>query len=407
MQHFCGFYAQESCKGPGFAAGAGRAYVGLMNTLATLADLIAFPTVSQNGNAELIAYIAARLTAVGGRVRPMPGDTPGKSNLFASFGPATGQGVVLSGHSDVVPAGEPGWATDPFVLTERDGRLSGRGASDMKGFIASMVTLAEESKSTLTRPLHLAISYDEEIGCVGVRHMLQRLVAEGFQAAGCIIGEPTGLRVATGHKGKIDGCICCRGEAAHSANPALGCNAINLASAMIRETEALQEFLREHGARDDAYRFPHSSVHVGTIKGGTVLNIIPECCEMDFEIRYLPGDDPHALIERLRARADALTQEVIAAGRQASIELTVKNEYPGLRTRQGAPITARATRAAGDAQSVKVGFGTEAGLFEQRLGLDCVVCGPGEIDRAHKANEYITRDELDACDMFLRRIIHD
>ncbi|GLR67049.1 acetylornithine deacetylase [Acidocella aquatica] len=377
-----------------------------MDTLSTLAGLVAFPTVSRDSNHELIAYIAARLAAAGGNVREIPGNIPGKSNLFASFGPTTGQGIILSGHSDVVPASEPGWITDPFHLSARGDRLYARGASDMKGFIASMITLAEQSKSIpLTRPLHLAISYDEEIGCVGVRHMLQRLEAEGFQAAGCIIGEPTGLRVATGHKGKIAGCICCRGESAHSADPSLGCNAINLASAMIQETEALQTWLRDNGANDSAYAFPHSSVHIGTIKGGTVLNIIPERCDMDFEIRHLPGDDPAMLLERLRARAAALTQAVRGSGRRASIEVRVDNEYPGLETPENSPIATRATQASGNAETIKISFGTEAGLFTKTLGLPCVVCGPGSIDRAHKPNEYILREELDACDRFLRRVV--
>jgi acetylornithine deacetylase len=373
-------------------------------TLDTLASLVAFPTVSQDSNDALIRYVAARLTQAGGAVRVLPGMKPGKSNLFARFGPDTGRGLVLSGHSDVVPVRGQDWASDPFRLTEREGRLHARGAVDMKGFIASMITAATKPRD-YKRPLHLAISYDEEIGCVGVRDMLQDLAGQGFRAAGCIIGEPTGLQVATGHKGKIAGCICCRGEAAHSANPTLGVNAINLAGAMIRETEALQDWLIEHGARDEAYALPYSSVHIGTIQGGTVLNIVPERCDMEFEIRFLPGDVPEELIARLRAAAARLTDAPRNNGRSASIEINIANAYPGLQTPEDAPITQAVAAAAGNAAKTRIGFGTEAGLFDEMLGLPCVVCGPGSIDRAHRPDEYITRAELEACDRFLERMI--
>src|SRR5271165_6422632 len=206
------------------------------NTAETLAKLAALPTISAAPNEELIRYAAQRIIQAGGRIHTMAGALPGKFNLLASFGPVTGAGLVLSGHSDVVPAAGQDWHSDPFTLTEREGRLFARGASDMKGFLAAMLTAAERADTgRLTRPLHLAFSYDEEIGCIGVRDLLARLQAEGFKAQGCVIGEPTEMRVITGHKGKVAGCICCRGRAAHSANPALGCNAIALAGGMLTE----------------------------------------------------------------------------------------------------------------------------------------------------------------------------
>ena len=234
--------------------------------------------------------------------------------------------------------------------------------------------------------------------------MLERLAAEGFRASGCIVGEPTGLTIATGHKGKIAGRICCQGEAAHSANPTLGCNAINLAARMIGETEALQEWLAQNGAHDAAYAVPYSTVHVGTIAGGTALNIVPESCNVGFEIRLLPGDSPDDLLARLTARGQEIAASARAGGRAAAIEVSVQNAYPGLQTDEDAPI-ARLAKAAGASVAGKLSFGTEGGLFNDMLGVPTVVCGPGSIDRAHKPDEFITRDELAACDGFLDRIV--
>jgi acetylornithine deacetylase len=373
----------------------------MRNTVETLAILAGFPTISADSNEALIRYAAQRITAAGGRIHTLQGAVPGKFNLLAQFGPATGAGIVLSGHSDVVPVAGQNWHSDPFTLSERDGRLYARGASDMKGFLAAMLTAAERcAAENLARPLYLAFSYDEEIGCVGVRDLLARLGAENFQAQGCIIGEPTELRVALGHKGKIAGCVCCRGRAAHSANPSLGCNAINLASGMVQEMQAVQDFLSAHGARDAAYPFACSSVHVGTIKGGTALNIVPDACDLAFEIRYLPGEDVTALLDRLRDAAAKLS----AASNGGAIELQITNAYPGLETGAKTPI-AQLALAAAATEAAKIGFGTEGGLFRETLGMETVVCGPGSIDRAHKPDEYVTRAELDTCDAFLDRVI--
>jgi acetylornithine deacetylase len=367
----------------------------------TLARLAALPTISADSNEALIHYAASRVKAAGGRIHTMAGALPGKFNLLASFGPDTGAGQIFSGHSDVVPVNGQDWKTDPFTLTQKDDRLYARGSSDMKGFLAAMLTAVERMDSKrLTRPLHLAFSYDEEIGCVGVRDLLARLKAENFQAQGCIIGEPTEMRVITGHKGKLAGCICCRGIPAHSANPTLGCNAIHLAAAMVREAETLQSWLAANGARDAAYPLPYTSVHIGTISGGTALNIVPEYCTMNFEIRSLAADDPTALVERLREGA----ARIIAEAGKGEIEIQLTNTYPGLNTQADAPLAQTALQAAGT-ELGKVGFGTEGGLFEETLGLPTIVCGPGSIDRAHKPDEYVTIGELEACDAFLDRMI--
>jgi acetylornithine deacetylase len=394
------FFAEAACHGflPAWSC---TNLSEMFTTPETLARLAAFPTISADSNETLIRYAVSRITAAGGRIHTMAGAQPGKFNLLASFGPDTGAGLVLSGHSDVVPVQGQDWQTAPFTLTQKDDRLYARGASDMKGFLAAMLTAAERMESKrLRRPLHLAFSYDEEIGCIGVRNLLLQLRAENFQAQGCIIGEPTEMRVVTGHKGKLAGCICCRGIPAHSANPALGCNAIHLAAAMVREAEALQSWLAANGARDIAYPMPHTSVHIGTIAGGTALNIVPEYCRMEFEIRSLAADDPAALVERLRAAA----ARIVTAAGKGVIHIEVTNTYPGLNGPADSPLAETALRAAGT-QTGKAGFGTEGGLFEEMLGLPTIVCGPGSMDRAHKPDEYVTTGELGACDAFLDRMI--
>jgi acetylornithine deacetylase len=378
----------------------------LESTTEILARLVGFKTVSRDSNEEMIRFIADRLGAAGARARVLPGEMAGKANLLASFGPDGAGGIVLSGHSDVVPVDGQDWASDPFVLTRREDRLHGRGACDMKGFIAAVLALGARLQGrALRQPVHVAISHDEETGCIGVRSMLARLAKEGFAARGCIIGEPTGLRVATGHKGKIAGCICCRGQAAHSANPELGSNAIYLAAGMVGEIRALQEWLKAHGAHDAAYAVPYSTLHVGVIAGGTALNIVPERCDMAFEIRFLAGDAPAGLLDRLRAAGARLTGAEISRGRTASIVIAEENGYPGVDTREDTAIAVLACAAAGNASTYKAGFGSEAGLFSETLGLDAVVCGPGSIDRAHRADEFVTVGELDACDAFLDRVV--
>ncbi len=373
----------------------------MITTADTLATLIAFPTISADSNEALIRWCIGRIHAAGGRVHVFSGTKPGKFNLLASFGPPTGAGLVLSGHSDVVPVAGQAWNTDPFILTCQGGRLYGRGSSDMKGFLAAaLCAAARADKTKLARPLHLAISYDEELGCLGVRNLLARLAKEKFQAEGCIIGEPTELKVALGHKGKLAGRICCFGQAAHSANPALGCNAISLAAEMVCAAQRLQALLAAHGARDSAYPFPTTSVHIGTIEGGSTLNIVPEYCEMQFEIRNVMGDEPSELLEWLRGEA----AKIMAQQSKGRIEIETTNAYPGLETNPAGDFAKKILRAAGT-PICKVDFGTEGGLFSQQLHLPVVVCGPGSIERAHKPDEYVTQKELDDYDAFLDHVI--
>lgn len=374
-----------------------------LSVRAILERLIAFPTVCRTKNVELIDWVEAFLQGLGARCHRVPGREDGRFNLFASIGPDTPDGIVLSAHSDVVPVEGQPWTTDPFVLTERDGKLYGRGSSDMKGFLACMLVAARyaASQSGLRAPLHLAISHDEEIGCVGVHSMLRDLAARGFQARGCVIGEPTGLRAVSGHKGKLAARIVCHGLAAHSANPSRGCNAIGLATEMVKAIESLQEELKETGVQDAQYEVPYSTLQVGLIRGGVALNIVPDQCEVQFEMRLLPGVDPQPLLDRLRAVADRLCAE----RRHARIEIETLNTYPGLHTSDSASFLHEIMRITGDNAPSRIGFGTEGGLFREYLGMPVVVCGPGSIDRAHKADEFILPEELQHGVRFVEQVV--
>jgi acetylornithine deacetylase len=374
----------------------------MSSTAETLAALVGFPTISGRGNRDLMGWVAAQVSAFGARVRVMPGTDADRINLLATIGPDGPGGIVLSAHVDVVPVTGQSWSTDPFNLTEAGGRLQGRGAVDMKGFLAGMVSAAELAAALpLRRPLHLAISHDEEIGCVGVRPMLAALAEERFAASACIVGEPTGLRIGTGHKGKVALLIRARGAAAHSANPGLGVNAIGIAAAMVAEVEEIAGWLATEGLRDTAYTVPHGTAQVGTIAGGTALNIVPADCVLAAEFRLPAGQDAEALVGRLRTAAAR-----IGAARGGEVTVEITNAYPGLAEPDNSPAVAVARAAGGLLPFAKFDFGTEGGLFRQMLGLPTVVCGPGSIDRAHKPDEYITRDELAAGDAFLARIVH-
>lgn len=373
----------------------------MSSTIDTLAALVAFPTVSRTSNRDLMAWVAARLSAAGAEVRTMPGTDADRINLWATIGPPGPDGVVLSAHVDVVPVAGQAWSSDPFRLADRDGRLQGRGAVDMKGFLAGMLSAAELAATLpLRRPLHLAISHDEEIGCVGVRPMLAALAAERFLAAACIVGEPTGLRIGAGHKGKVALRVDARGRAAHSANPGLGVNAIGMGAAIVAEVEAVAAWLAEEGLRDDAYTVPHGTAQVGTILGGVALNIVPAECTLAAEFRLPAGEDEAGLVRRLEAAATS-----VGAARGGEILVTITNAYPGLAEPLNSPAVRLAASAGGLMPVTKLDFGTEGGLFREMLGLPTVICGPGSIDRAHKPDEYITRDEIAAGDAFLAAVV--
>ncbi len=365
-----------------------------MNTLDLLHRLVAFPTVSADSNLPLIDFVQTYLRDRGFECRFVADQIGKKANLFASIGPRQDDGIVLSGHTDVVPVATQAWTSDPFRLTRRGSRLHGRGSTDMKGFLASALSAADRiDGKLLKRPLHLAFSHDEEIGCVGVRSLLDVLAKEQFRASLCIVGEPTSMAIALGHKGKVAAQARFTGDAGHSSLAPRFINAIHLACDFVGNLRDVQQEIAESGCRDADYDIAYTTVHVGKIAGGEVLNILAERAAVDFEIRHLAEDNVEEILTRIRALADP------------AAEIEVRNAYPGLSTAAESNAASFAAHLLGQAPTTKVSFGTEAGLFATRLGLETVVIGPGNMDQGHQPDEYIEEAELHLCDAMMDRLI--
>ena len=377
------------------------------STTDILRDLIAFPTLSRSPNLELLDYIEALLAPTGARIERFAHKDGSRANLWASIGPEGGGGVVLSGHTDVVPVAGQNWTMDPFALTEREGRLYGRGTADMKGFVAAAIHAAlHAARRDLKTPLHLAFSYDEEIGCIGVRGMIDALAQRPDPAALCIVGEPTGMRIATGHKGKTACRASCHGHEGHSALAPNALNALHLGADFIAALRLRQQDLTDTGARDPDYDIPYSTIHAGVMQGGTALNIVPNRCDIDFEIRNIAADDPGAILDRIRADADAIAAPHRDRFPQARIQIEALSGYPGLDAPADAPVVKLLRRITeSDEPAIKVAFGTEGGLFAGDLGLSTAVCGPGFMDQGHKPDEYVTTAQLALCDRMLKRLL--
>jgi len=343
---------------------------------------------------------------MGAIVKIIPNEDGSKANLFATLGPKDIGGVMLSGHTDVVPVTGQDWTVPAFSMTRRDGKVFGRGTTDMKGFIASMMTAAREaSVQNLKTPLHLALSYDEEVGCIGVRSMIDMLNNAPIRPQMCIVGEPTGLLVATGHKGKIAARAKCIGCAGHSALAPFAVNALYLANDFITKLRKMQETLRLGATQDHDYDVPYTTLHVGRIKGGGALNIVPHLCELDFEIRNLAQDDAAEILNNLTQAAKSIALEAQNIASEANIEIEVFNTYPGLDTASNEPVVGFVKSLTGANSTIKVAYGTEGGLFDQRLGVPTVVCGPGDMAQGHKPDEFITETQLSACDAMLDNLI--
>ncbi|QCS66129.1 acetylornithine deacetylase [Achromobacter denitrificans] len=374
---------------------------------ALLARLVAFDTVTLQPNLALIEAVRELLAAHGIASTLVRSEDGTRANLHASVGPADVPGVLLSGHTDVVPAAGQAWTVPPFALTERDGLLYGRGTADMKGFVACAVNaMLRASGRPLRRPLQLALSYDEEIGCVGVRRLLEVMETAPVRPALCIVGEPTSMQIATGHKGKMALRAVCQGLEGHSALAPCALNAIHLACDLVGAMRALQDALRARGARDPAYDVPYATVHAGCIHGGRALNIVPNECTVDFEIRHLAQDDPDALLAPLRQAADGIREQARRQAPAADIRIETVNAYPGLDTHPASEAVrfVESLLPAGTGRT-KVAFGTEGGLFTRHLDVPVVVCGPGSIVQAHKPDEYVSRAQLAECDAFMERLV--
>lgn len=372
-----------------------------VNTQQLLDSLIGFPTVSRDSNLDLIEFVRIYLAARGITSELFMDATGRKANLFATVGPKDRGGIMLSGHTDVVPVDGQSWSSDPFRMTERQGALYGRGSADMKGFIAAALAAADRaSRRPLRSPLHLALSYDEEIGCVGVRSMIDAMVHWKVRPRLCIVGEPTMLRPAVGHKGKTCLHASCTGHAVHSSLAPRGVNAIYLASDLIQRVRALQLRIEQSGRRDADFDVPYTTLHAGIIRGGVALNIVADHCDLELEIRNMPDEPVQDFIEAIRAQA----MEVANTSR-SGIELTVTNDYPALTTPGDSEIVALVSGATGERQRIKVGFGSEAGLFSTQLGIPSVVCGPGSINDAHRPDEFVSIDQLARCDAMLDTVL--
>ena len=375
-------------------------------TVALLDRLVAFSTISRDPNRELIDFIAARLRDVGVESTIIPSPCGHKANLFATIGPADQRGVMLSGHTDVVPVEGQDWTRPPFELSETGGRLYGRGTADMKGFVAAAVAAARRAASReLASPLTLAFSYDEEVGCLGVHSLIEMLAAAPVRPAFCIVGEPTSMTVATGHKGKIAIRATCRGREAHSALAPTGLNAIHLACDLVAAIRAEQARIALEGTRDGDYDIAYTTLHSGRIAGGIALNIVPNHCELDWEIRNLAEDAPETVIARVRAEADRIVEGARETAPEAAITFEEIFSYPGLGTPPDAEVVRFVQALTGSNVTIKVAFGTEGGLFSERLGVPTVICGPGSMSQGHKPDEYVSRDQLDRCDAMLERLL--
>ena len=375
-------------------------------TVSFLSDLIGFPTVSRDPNRDLIDYCAGYLRSIGASVDIITAEAGRKANLFATIGPQDMPGVMLSGHTDVVPVDGQAWSKPPFEAVVEDGRVYGRGTADMKGFVASALYCASKvAERQLKTPLHLALSHDEEIGCVGVHSLIDMLADAPVKPAMCIVGEPTSMAIATGHKGKTAIEATCIGSAAHSALAPKAVNAIHLACDLISQIRHLQDDIAVNGAQDTAYDVPHTTLHAGLVTGGCVLNIVPDHALVTFEIRNLTTDNPDKILDRLRAAIAPLIAVARQRAPHADIAFNVINTYPGLDTALNEPVVDLLAGLTGSEQRIKVAFGTEGGLFSQKLGIPTVVCGPGSMEQGHKADEFVTLEQLAACDAMLETLI--
>jgi acetylornithine deacetylase len=371
--------------------------------------LIGFPTVSRDSNLGLIEWARDYLERLGSKTRLTYDASKKKANLFATLGEGSKPGLVLSGHTDVVPVDGQHWSTDPFKPVEQDGKLYARGSADMKGFIG--VALAHAPRfleglrdGRLDAPLHYALSYDEEIGCLGVRGLIADLKANGIKPAGCVVGEPTSMQPIIAHKGMNRFRCAVRGREAHSSYVTHGVNAIEYASRLIVYIRQIADRLAQFEQRDYGFTVPYTTMSTGLIRGGIAANVVPKDCEFQFDMRTLPNASAEALYGEIRAYADLLAGEMKAVEPEAGIELEWASNTIGLAAAETDAIVQWAMRLARAGKTGKVSYGTEAGLF-QEMGVPTVILGPGDIAEAHRPNEFVALEQLAQCETFMARIM--
>jgi acetylornithine deacetylase len=369
-----------------------------------LARLVAFDTTSHKSNLGIVAFIEDYLAQHGIRSELVPSEDGQKASLYATVGPAGVAGIGLSGHTDVVPVDGQAWDTDPFTLTERDGKLFGRGTCDMKGFLACVLASVPVFKAaSLKVPIHILFSYDEEIGCIGVRPMIGELGRRLQRPRAVIVGEPTGMGVVDAHKGPVRWKVTVRGRAAHSSMAPLGVNAVTYAARVIAELERIETRLKA-APRDTRFDPPYATLQVTGIAGGTASNIVPVSCQFGFEVRALPGLDIAAIEESVRRFArERCVPEMRKIAPEAGIDIELANMVPPFGADKNSEVVALALGLAQANETFAVSYATEAGLFQDG-GAPAVVCGPGSIAQAHTANEWLAIEQLDACMAFMQRV---
>jgi acetylornithine deacetylase len=379
---------------------------GVYSPLEMIEKFISFDTTSRDSNLPLIDFVRAYLEPYQIHCEVIPNATGTKANLLARCGPKQGPGVILSGHTDTVPVDDQSWTHPPFSLTRVGDRLFGRGTVDMKSFVAICVALAPEfSRMKLREPIYLAMSYDEELGCLGVPSMIDKITALKDIPRACIVGEPTEMEVFIAHKGVNVFETTVIGREAHSSQTDSGASAIAAAAELIAFLNKLGREMRERGDPTGVFeRDGYTSINVGVISGGTALNIIPKTCKFQWEYRHIPGTDSKEIINRFRARASEVVLPIMrATAPEASIDTRTIIHYGGLRPDPGSTAEALALKCTGKPKSSTTAFGTEAGLF-QDAGIPTVVCGPGSIAQAHRPDEFIAADQVEKCTAFLREL---
>jgi acetylornithine deacetylase len=382
------------------------AHAELDTTRSLLDDLIGFPTISSDSNLALIDFAAERLGDLGARLDVTRDESGAKANLFATIGPDVDGGVVLSGHTDVVPVEGQPWTSDPFQAEDNGETIVGRGACDMKGFIAAALAMAPRfAEQPLTRPLHLAFTHDEEVGCLGAGRMLEAFVETGRRPKVCIIGEPTEMRIIEGHKGGHEYTTAFTGLEGHASLPDQGVNAVEYAARFISKLLETQEALKSRAPAGSRFDPPYSTLQTGVIHGGIARNVIPRHCSLEWEMRPISRIDADYAMDSIRRYArEELLPRMRAVSPEASIVTHVIGEIPGLEPMTDSEAVALAKALTGENACEVVSFGTEAGLF-QAVGIDTVVCGPGSIEQAHRPDEFVSLDQLNQCLAMIERLI--
>lgn len=372
-----------------------------------LAKLVSFNTESQRSNLDLIHFCRDYLAGLDVESRLVPSPDGQKANLYATIGPQVAGGVVLSGHTDVVPVAGQAWTSDPWALTERDGRLYGRGTCDMKGFDAIALALVPEMLAApLKRPIHIALSYDEEFGCRGARVLIEAMAKDGLSPAAVIVGEPSMMKVVTGHKGGLRMRTTVRGHAVHSSRIDVGVSAVMVAGELIHWHNQTMARNKAQTPATNGFEPPYSTLHVGVVEGGTAVNIAAEHCSFTHEVRCIPGERQEDYVALYKARLAEIEPGMKAIAPETGIDFEVTSDTPAMGPETDGAAEALCRRLTGDNGRHVVAYGTEGGLF-QRAGWSTVVCGPGDIAQAHQPDEFLSVAQLEAGTAFIRSLIAD